>query len=182
MSSKGWMIVLASALTLAGLWLLLTNLPTSSNVTVTNSDPPGTAHTLVFLRSGPGRDFERIGFLDPGATASAIARDSAGGWLLLDAPRGWVSNTAGDLSGPIDSLPVSDEKLEVPNAEPVLLNNLKAGDLIATRMGPSDRFEPIDDRLLAPGEVAVLMARTAEGSWVLTDPHGWIRTEGMEIL
>jgi len=182
MSSKGWMIMLASALMLAGLWLLVTNLPPSGSVTVTNVDPPGLPYTLVLLRTGPGRDYARVGFLDPGETATVIARDSAGGWLLLDAPRGWVSNTAGDLSGPIDSLPVSDERCELPNAERVILSNPENGDLIVMRMGPSDWFEPIDDRLLVPGGATVLMARTADGSWVLTDPHGWIRTESMEIL
>jgi CubicO group peptidase (beta-lactamase class C family) len=83
---------------------------TGPSVSVKNSSPPKTPGKpgwwVIAVRNGPGSDFDRIRFLEPGDTAVAIGRSEAGDWLLLD-DGGWVGAGAVEVKGDIDALPVA---------------------------------------------------------------------------
>jgi hypothetical protein len=182
MTTKTLLLLAAVALLAAGVWLILASFhhtPGSSPVTVFNYDPPGLPYTLITLRSGPGSDYDRIGFLDPGATAEAVGRDAAGGWLLLDEPRGWVSISAGEVAGDIDALPLVDVTIEPPLVP--LVTVLVSEDVAPAekRIGPADAFPAVGP--LEAGVPVVAIARDPTGRWVLIEPAGWIAVGDLEV-
>ena len=86
------------------LCLLLTPLATvlaQDGVTVTTQD-------FVSLRTGPGKQFERVAVIDPGVTLVAVGRSVAGDWIQVDynGQRGWVSAGWVTWYGDVASLPV----------------------------------------------------------------------------
>lgn len=180
MASKSLLLVAAAAALAAGLWLILGGLVGGSGavVAVHNYDPPGLPYALVVLKGGPGRDYERIGFLGPGFAADAVARDSAGGWLLLDEPEGWVSIGAVEVTGDIDGLPVSVATLSTPPSPDVTVRN-PSDAAATTRFGPDEAFDSLGT--LDAGETANAIARDASGSWLMLDERGWIQAEGMDV-
>ena len=105
MQTKTLLLVAVMAAAVAGIWLVLAGLPTTRGpelVTVLNYDPPGQPYALVVLRTGPGREHARMGFLGPGVMAEAIGRDAAGGWLLLREPHGWMSLSGAEVTVDVD--------------------------------------------------------------------------------
>jgi CubicO group peptidase (beta-lactamase class C family) len=78
-------------------------------VTVTNPSPPKTPDKpgwwVISVRSGPGSDFDLVRLLDPGDTATAVGRNGASDWLLLDGG-GWVAAWVVTVEGDIYELPV----------------------------------------------------------------------------
>lgn len=104
-----------------GLWLPartidhLPSLPVARNIPAlpaASSDPPAPAATIVWaivnteygahLRTGPGRNFDSVRVLKPGARVNPIARTRDGTWVQSD--EGWVY--AQLLDNVPDSLPV----------------------------------------------------------------------------
>jgi uncharacterized protein YraI len=89
------------------LCLLITPLATvlaqdsGPSVTVTTQD-------FVSLRTGPGKNFERVAVIDPGVTLAAIGRSVAGDWIQVDynGQHGWVSAGWVTWYGDVASLPV----------------------------------------------------------------------------
>jgi len=177
---KPLLLVAAAAALAAGLWLIVGGLAGGSDavVTVHNYDPPGLPYALVVLKAGPGRDYERIGFLGPGLSADAVARDGAGGWLFLDEPEGWVSIGAIEVTGDVDGLPVSAATLPTPPSLDVTVQNPSEADE-TTRFGPDEAFDSLGT--LDAGETANAIARDASGSWLMLDERGWIQVEGMDV-
>lgn len=182
MNTKTLLLVAAVAAAIAGIWLILVGVPTaegSTAVTVFNYDPPGAPYSLIVLKAGPGRDYARMGFLGPGLTAEAIARDAAGGWLLLVEPEAWVSITAGDVTGDIDALPVTDVTLPPPTVPAVTVRNPEDGSPIDARLGPAAAFDVI--RTLEPGATATAVARDPASLWLMIEPAGWVPVVGLEV-
>ena len=118
-------------------------------------------------------------FLAPGAIAEAIARDDAGGWLLLREPLAWVSVGACEVTGPIDQLPVSDLILTPEPIPLVTVTNPSESEAVDKRLGPAEGFDVVGT--IAPGATETAIARDPDGLWVMTEPVGWIPVEGVEI-
>jgi len=175
MTTRTLLLIVGLALLGAGTWLILatsTNTVEPSPVTVLNYDPPGLPYTLIPLRSGPRGDSARVGFLNPGAITNAIGRDTAGGWLLLDDPNGWISVSAGEIAGDIDSLPITDLVVAPPKTPLVSAVAPEDGPAAEMRLGPADSFSVIGT--LEPEEPAVAVARDPTGEWLLIEPAGWV--------
>ena len=182
MTTKTLLLLAAALAAAVGLWLMLAGLPqsvASTPVTVFNYDPPGLPYTLITLRSGPGSDYARMGFLGPGLTVEAIARDRAGGWLLLAEPEAWVSITAGEVAGDIDALPVTDVTLPPPTVPAVTVRNPEGGSPIDARFGPAAAFDVM--RTLEPGAAATAVARDPASLWLMIEPAGWIPVVDLEV-
>lgn len=183
MSTKLLLLLIAAACLAVGTWLVLENLPYFTRegaVTIHNYDPPGLPYSLVALRAAPDSGSDRMGFLSPGASGRAIARDESGGWLLLDATlRGWISIALVDVSGSIDALPISEEELAPPIIPAVEALNPADATAMDVRLGPDAAFDTI--RILEPGEGATAIARDATGEWLMIDPGGWVKAEGLEV-
>jgi len=182
MNTKTLLLVASALAVAAGLWLMATAFrpnPNPMSVSVLNYDPPGLMYTLVVLRAGPGRQYERIGFLEPGSSASAISRDEAGGWLLLDAPKGWVAIAAVESDGDIDALPARDVVFPPPHATVVSVLNSLDGTTVDRRMGPGEAFPMLDP--LDPGESYVAIAQDPSGQWLLLEPPGWISVADVQV-
>ena len=182
MNTKTLLLVAAVAAAIAGIWLILVGVPTaegSTAVTVFNYDPPGAPYSLIVLKAGPGRDYAGMGFLGPGLTAEAIARDAAGGWLLLAEPEAWVSITAGDVTGDIDALPVTDVTLTPKTLPIVTVRNPEDASPVDTRLGPAEAFDVIGT--LEPGATTTAMARNPVGLWLMVDAAGWVPVVGLEV-
>ena len=182
MTTKTVLLLTAAVSLVVGLWLILANAPHTGEVppvVVLNYDPPGLPYTLITLRSGPGRDYDRIGFLDPGATAQAIGRDTGGGWLLLDEPRGWVSISAGEVTGDIDVLPLTNVTIEPPFVPRVTVLSPESDVPAEKRIGPAEEFAVIG--LLEPGGSVVAIARDPAGQWLLIEPAGWVEVSGLVV-
>ena len=107
-----------------GLWLPartvdhLPSLPMARNIPalpVASADPPAPAATIVWatvnneygahLRTGPGRNFDSVRVLKPGARVNPIASNRDGTWVQSD--EGWVY--AQLLDNVPDSLPVAQD-------------------------------------------------------------------------
>ena len=182
MTTKTLLLLAAAVALAAGLWFIQVGLPHaagSSPVTVLNYDPPGLPYTLIAVRSGPGRDYDRIGFLDPGATARAIGRDAWGGWLLLDEPRGWISISAGEVTGDVDVLPLSVMTIGPPLVPLVTVLSPEDEALAEKRIGPAEDFPVIES--LEPGVPLVAIARDPAGQWVMVEPAGWVELSGLDV-
>jgi hypothetical protein len=182
MNAKVILFAVAAVALAAGVLLMLSGLATVDEppgVTVFNYDPPGLPYTLIVLKTGPGRDYERMGFLGPGMTAEAIARDAAGGWLLLRQPEAWISITAGEVTGEIDALPVTDLTLAALSIAPVTVHNPLDGSPVDKRLGPAEAFDVVGT--LDPGTSTTAIARDPGGLWLLTEPIGWIKTTSLDI-
>jgi hypothetical protein len=182
MSTKAILLAVAAVALAAGVLLMLSGLATvveSMGVTVFNYDPPGPPYTLIVLKAGPGRDYERMGFLGPGITAEAIARDAGGGWLLLRQPEAWVSTTAGEVTGEIDMLPVTDLTLAALPIPPVTVHNPEDGSPVDKRLGPAEAFDVIGT--LDPGTSTTAIARDPGGLWLLTELAGWVLATDLEV-
>ena len=86
----------------------LNQIPTVNIATVTSTSSGVTVlvrsdQTQVNVRSGPGRDFPKVGVLLTGQTASAKGRSVGGDWILIDYPGvpgglAWVYSFYVDLS------------------------------------------------------------------------------------
>ncbi len=184
MNEKLWILILSAVALAAGAYVLFFS--QTGSVTIYNPDPPGPEFTIVLLRSSPGGDYARVGALRPGARATAVGRDSAGAWLLLEQPRGWVGAHLVEVRGDVDSLPISDEVIAlappVPGS-PVLVLNPKTGngdapvDVVA-----SPGLEPDVAAELAPGDSAAAVGRDTAGVWLLLDsPRGWVLGALLEV-
>lgn len=182
MNSKALLLAVAAIALAAGVLLMLSGLDTArtdSLVTVLNYDPPGFPYTLIILKAGPAREYENVGFLEPGASVTAIARDEAGGWLLLDEPRAWVSVTAGEVYGSIDALPVSTEVFTLTPRSEVTATNPTDGQPVERRLGPGEGFEVIGT--IEPGTTVRVTARSDDDAWLMTDATGWTRTADLDV-
>jgi hypothetical protein len=181
-NSKALLFALAAIALSAGVLLMLSGLEvtsTESLVTVLNYDPPGFPYTLIVLKAGPAREYENIGFLEPGASVTAIARDEAGGWLLLDEPRAWVSVAAGEVTGSIDALPTSAEVFSPDPSPAVTATNPADGQPVERRMGPGEGFEVIGT--IEPGATVQVTARSDDDAWLMTDATGWTRADDLDV-
>jgi endonuclease YncB( thermonuclease family) len=63
------------------------------------------ATAQVNLRSGPGTNYPLAGTLPAGQTESAVARNAAGDWLVLESGA-WVATWVVTVTGDVNSLPV----------------------------------------------------------------------------
>ena len=74
---------------------------------------PLIATVLLRVRSGPGLGFDTLALMQPGEAASAVGRNDAGDWLLIEyaaeAKRGWVFGELTQVEGDLESLPVVNE-------------------------------------------------------------------------
>ena len=75
-----------------------------------------TAINQVNLRGGPGTNYRVAGTLSANQTAAAIARNTAGDWLVLDTG-GWVATWVVTVTGDVNTLPVR-EAPPVPDSPP----------------------------------------------------------------
>ncbi len=183
MNSRILLLVVALGAIAAGIWLILATLPQmerAASVIVHNYDPPGLPYSLVVLKAGPGREYDRIGFLGPGLSAKAIARDDAGGWLRLDEPAGWVSLDAAEVTGDVDALPVSGKILDVPVAPAVTVSVPAGGVAVVTRFGPDEAFDALGT--LEPAESSEAIARDSSGTWLMLEAGGWIATGNTNVV
>lgn len=74
------------------------------------------------VRSGPGRQFARVGILLRGAHLSVLGGNSDASWLLIRDPEGqegWVSCAFVAVSAPLESVPLVAEIPTSPPATPV---------------------------------------------------------------
>lgn len=64
--------------------------------------------SMVNLRSGPGTDFETVGFFDTGVALAAVGRNEAGSWIYVENARssGWVLSLLAITNTEILNLPV----------------------------------------------------------------------------
>jgi len=182
MTTKTLLLIAAAAALMAGVWLMLSQAPspaTVKSVTVLNYDPPGLPYALIATRAGPSPEHARVMFIEPGEVVEVVGRDAAGGWLLLSEERGWISLSAGEITGDIDALPIVETLVEPRPVPVVSVLNPEGGAPIEQRMGPSESFPAIDS--LEPGAAAVAIARDPTGRWLMTDPGGWVPVGGLDI-
>ncbi len=143
-----------------------------SPVTVTNPEMAAGNFTVnVLALPKPGADI--VGTLNPGDSASAIGRDSAGAWLLLAEPHGWALGPILEVTGDVNALPVTtggatgEPVNPPPNAEPV-----------QTQSASAFQAPPADDdgwQTAAPSDVGMVSQPLADMVGLLdsTPAHGY---------
>jgi len=147
----------------------------------------------IYVRSGPGADFEPIGALFSGATVRPLNQSSDGNWILISylGGFGWINRNLVQWVDDLELLPVlAGDSLTptiepgsetatpflttpTPNASYILLT--EGSDTVLVRSGPSLRYLPVG--LLNDGDIVEPVGRSENSRWVLVrteDGFGWI--------
>jgi uncharacterized protein YraI len=106
----------------------------------TYGGPTVFAADQVNIRSGPGVNYDLIGVMIAGQTASAIGRSQAKEWIQIDYPggpagRAWVYAPLVSLrAGTIDQLPVGEAP---PTSTPLVTQTSEPGTILPTTAVPT---------------------------------------------
>ena len=159
------------------------------------------------VRTGPGTAYDLLEKVDPGAEFVALARSEFGDWIQIALPEtvegsGWVATEFLNLSGPVESLFVSEitdpaPALPTPHTpeapitapggytEQVMATVASEDALLNVRTGPGADYAIL--RKLDPGEQYVALNRSADGDWIqiaLPDTvsgSGWVAAEFVDL-
>jgi uncharacterized protein YraI len=151
----------------------------------------------VNVRRGPGLDFELLGRLDEGQSATVVAQNETGEWWQIEYPAGenslaWVAAAVVDFIGDRQSIPLAtgatESEAAAPAAtatpaptEPIVAGSIEAIDPINVRDEPSVEGTRVGG--LYPGESADVLTISQDGDWWQIDfsdgpdGSGWVAAE-----
>ena len=163
---------------------------------VSAQDYEGEPYITVFrrinVRVGPGSEFGRLGFMNPGNVADLIGRTDDNEWLQIDfnGQRGWVAYFVVSVSGEVNDLPIVAVDLtpetpvptQTPTPAPLTI-------IVVARFNSNLRASPSFDApivAIIPFNVEVQAeARTADSSWLRVTYEGqtgWVITSLVDII
>ncbi|HJW84604.1 MAG TPA: SH3 domain-containing protein, partial [Anaerolineae bacterium] len=140
-----------------------------------------TANNDVYVRSGPGTHFGRIGLITQGSAHPLAGRNEDSSWLQISYPdassRGWISAQFVTLAGDIGSVSI------VSAPPPDRLAATTRNDL-NIRSGAGTQFERIGT--LAAGTTVEILGRTAGNAWLQiaypdANSRGWIAAQFADV-
>lgn len=135
------------------------------------------------LRTGPGPEFDAVGFVDAGATVLVSAQDETGQWFRLDNGQ-WI---AVDALATIPPVPIflppaettPEATPETPVAEVPAAPTTPATPVVVTvnadanlRSGPGGTFERVGGANF--GTEVTVVGKFASDNWYLLDSGAWI--------
>ena len=145
----------------------------------------------VYVRGGPGLEYDLVGALVVGEWVQPLARNEAGDWILIAYlyTEGWVQVDGVSWRSNVANLPVIGEIAPTPIPRPLYYNTPGGptytpnanwvdvgGDGAFVRSGPGQGYWPVG--MLFTGDVVDPVARDAAEDWVLVrfgEGYGWIR-------
>jgi hypothetical protein len=147
------------------------------------------------LRQGPGTGYPVLRVLYPGDQFTALARDPAHDWLLVQAngQQGWVAAALVDLNGSVPSLPlatpalsaqatVTATSLAAPALAPSAQAILTATSLAAPALAPSAQATVTATSLAAPALAPSAQAILTATSVAAADATGQAEPQGRLVF
>ncbi|MBN1219266.1 MAG: SH3 domain-containing protein [Anaerolineae bacterium] len=153
----------------------------------------------VNVRSGPGLEFELLGRLEGGTSASVVARNEIGDWWQIEYQAGendlaWVADAVVDFIGDDQVVPIAGGAAEPQAESPPLEATATPTPTESVAAGSIEAIDPVNVRAepslegtlvggLYPGETADVLAVSQDGEWWYIDfidgPDGaaWVAAE-----
>jgi uncharacterized protein YraI len=123
----------------------------------------------VNVRTGPSTSSRILGFLSGNDVAPIVGRNADGSWVQIRVGSivGWVAVRVVQVTGLLDSVPVTDTKAASPIIPAVPTNlasiSVPTGDIVNVRVGPSTRNRV--SFKMRGGQSATVLGHNADGSW-----------------
>ncbi len=131
----------------------------------------------VRLRSGPGRQYEVVGALQPGQFAELAEMNDDGTWVKIDTGdlQGWLPANWIVLTGEVsfDMLGPTQRTRD---------GLVQAWESVNVRAGPGRQFRVLGR--LAPGQIAPVIGKSADALWwqiLFENRRGWVSKDVVQF-
>ncbi|MDX2160565.1 MAG: SH3 domain-containing protein [bacterium] len=148
-----------------------------------------TAFRRINVRLGPGSEFGRLGFLNPGNIADITGRTEDNEWIQIDfeGQIGWVAFFVVSVSGDFASVPVVFVDRNVPTPAPTATRtpaplDVRVATSFNTNLRAAPEFEAATLGTIPFNTELRAEARTQSGAWLRVTYNGqtgWVLTSLM---
>lgn len=133
----------------------------------------------IFIRSGPGEEYERIALLYEDETAEVLGTNQFGSWYEIrtdDGQEGWVGASVVELLGEqIAATPTPTPRPQI-TADPDTTRLRITINLANVRSGPGENYPVIEE--ISEGSTVTVLSYAANGAWFnirfSNNETGWI--------